>query len=221
MEQFKLKKLYTNSESSCLVCFNELGKNFATLFNCGHKFHKECIQYSIIAGIKSSAGCPQCSQPISVKDLKTVVPLDVINDLITKHLATYKMEKKNVYKNCLSKDCNQLYTVPMNGQKFVTCLSCRETYCLMDPEKPHKDHPTQSCAQYLLSVDAELLFNNMLKEGEIKQLRCCNSTAVKTEGCNHITCPLCQQHSCYLCLRVFKNADAVYAHQGDCLRRPG
>ena len=96
------------------------------------------------------------------------------------------------------------------SQKVYNCLNCNESYCYGTPNH-HKEH-IGSCERFLQENIAINEFELLLKTGKVKLLKCCSVPAIKTEGCDHITCPNCSKDSCYICLEVFPTGSDVYQH---------
>ena len=71
-----IKQIYANLEKTneCAICHELLTTKVRTL-ECGHRFHKECIEQSLRAGFNS---CPLCRTHISsdiVRSRQLVIPV--------------------------------------------------------------------------------------------------------------------------------------------------
>jgi len=218
LSQFLLSNV-TQSPLSCPICFEELKDNFCVLYNCLHKFCKECFtQHVESEAQKPTISCPipDCKKIIALKDIKEVLSTHAIHKIIDQHILLYMRAKSNIYKNCPTPDCKYIY---LAGAETFKCEGCTESYCVKDPNSTHKEHPGETCRQFKNNNDVEKKFQEMIQKGEIKIAKCCKIPVSKVEGCNHITCKQCQKHYCWECLAVFDTADETYRHMGECRGR--
>jgi hypothetical protein len=97
--------------------------------------------------------------------------------------------------------------------KFQESIDCNFYYCWCIKCYKIKQSMEKECARDMPQ------FNNWQCEGCIvikndnsKMSPCCEVATLKTSGCNHITCPNCEKHWCYDCLKVFETSSACYDH---------
>ena len=103
---------------------------------------------------------------------------------------------------------------------YVKCQNCAVSWCSDCRRNAHGD---KHCYNLIFKPDETLrdkvsYIDKMINEISTSKLThscvACGTKFYKEEGCNHMTCPKCKTHSCYLCNAKLPPAD-VYKHFGN------
>ena len=186
---------------------------------CKHSVCLECFQGYLTSSSKGMPitlmSCPLCRIPIdtSSPDLHRMVGdesmdemvrynrcIALIAELLESGLddteAIQEAMKTRHFHPCCEADCCNMASVPKEcardpEARMFTCPPCveRKQYALLNAAEDHEEH------------------------------RCpnpeCNIPFEKRDGCNHIHCPHCGWHFCYLCKESLNHLDDPYDHFGE------
>jgi len=134
----KLKKMVysfmiynqTKSSEPCPICLKEMSDNFCLLYNCAHKFCKQCFVQYVEAEAETETeipivSCPKCKEIVTLKDIKELLSIHVIDKIIDRHFQIYLKKYSNIYKNCSTPGCRYIYLV---GTEPLKCEGCSKPY---------------------------------------------------------------------------------------------
>ena len=91
---------------------------------------------------------------------------------------------------------------PVLSSFTITCARCKV-----------EQHFGETCDEYQERSNGQLgALQKWMDEGNAKRCPRCNTIVQKTYGCNHMECPGCFAHFCWICLAAFADSGATYAH---------
>jgi hypothetical protein len=137
--------------------------------------------------------------------------------------SAYASRHLDELRHCPTPDCGQMYRAAPNPppagddknagvlatSPLFTCPVCFTGVCTAC----HVAHDGLTCAEHRDNASGgyEALAQAKEKYG-IKDCPKCGTPIQKSFGCNHMTCPTCQTHICWVCMETFAEGDPVYAH---------
>ena len=194
-------------EQECRICLVEYPA-FILVSSCsqGHKFCKTCLELYVKTKISDFRGetifCPQdsCKEPCNDNILRVV-----LNDPEIQLYEEKKLEKA-VNKNpnmrfCPQAGCSRVYTVSKSTQ--YTICKCHSKICNACGELWHEGKTCQQAS--------DPGFEKYIKDNGIKFCIMCKTVVQRTEGCLHMTCPVCDYEWCWSCGREY-----LPNHQRNC-----
>lgn len=203
----------------CPICFCEVDEAYR-VSTCGHAYCRKCALEQVKAAVFPIV-CADCNENFTIRDMHLLLCYenDLMKNTIKQSLDAYLGAHPEEARHCPSPDCPMIYLVTQEEKQFrcnlcsvATCTACHKAY-----------HLGMTCKEYEIEISdpgREGLEKWMReKSDERKHCPTCKRPIERNEGCNHMECPTCKNHFCWLCLKVFKSSSAVYGHQGSCLRR--
>lgn len=196
----------------CAICWTEAEDPVRT--SCGHTYCADCFESFCFnkptgAGfrIRCEGAMGECKAVLAFTELRELLSSNTFEDLLEASFASYIGQHPDVFRNCRTPDCDQIYRVSTTPGTF-TCTRCFEPTCT----KCNERHNLRvSCEEHLRAGDQQVLEDAKKKMG-IKDCPKCKTSIEKTEGCNHMTCGGCQAHLCWVCLETFKNEKMCHDH---------
>ena len=183
----------------CQICLEDCleSKSFCSSI-CQHSFCSLCIQEYIKEKINIqdvlAITCPQeeCSVILSSQALKNL--LDAKAFELYETITLKKIAAKNSKgKLCQAPGCALI--VPLSSKKGNVKCKCGELMCNTCGSRAHKG---KSCLE---AIDSNFMLYS--SDHDIKFCMVCKTTVKRTEGCKHITCPICDYEWCWDCGRQF------------------
>lgn len=208
----------SNLEISCPICLCEVDEGYQ-LESCSHLFCQSCLVEQFESAIKNLDSFPvccakeNCGAPILLSDLKSLLPIEKLEELFRASLGAFVASSGGMYRFCPSPDCPSVYCVPADtgtpGDPFV-CGACYAETCT----RCHLEyHPYISCERYReFKEDPDLSLKDWCKgKDHVKTCPVCGYTIEKVDGCNHLKCN-CGKHICWDCLDYFNSGEECYDH---------
>ena len=96
------------------------------------------------------------------------------------------------------------------GERLAQCEGCSYAFCRVCKQGWHGDHEQCWPRNRAELTEEERATLNFLRENTAA-CPTCSAPCVKTAGCNHMRCPQCQTHFCYLCSSWIDNQNP-YLH---------
>jgi len=191
----------------CHICLtNKRLSSGYKLKNCGHYFCKPCLSEYLSSQFKSRQIHPRCFYIEEKKSCNTEIhPQDI------KGVADSEAMKKYVYftnkeKNPNFVDCPKCKTQQEGNprQPWTVCAKedCDHEFCFIHQNQHPKE---QGCGEYEAQVRAEEKKNRAWKSQNTRKCPQCGTPTEKNEGCNHMTCYVCQTGWCWLCGQIIGN----------------
>ncbi|KAL4438615.1 hypothetical protein ABPG74_015513 [Tetrahymena malaccensis] len=180
---------------TCQICYNQVDESSMLFFNnqnheicieCFRTYLSEEIMISKIENLK----CPHCSCTLSEQ---------TIFDHTTASLyKKYKIFLRNTLINkdplkrfCPTPNCDQIISLKDKNQKNAKCETCQIVICC---QCNRIEHQGISCEDLL-----EKEIEDLTDSRDIQRCNKCKSLVQKVQGCNHMTCSICQYQWCWLC----------------------
>ena len=106
---------------------------------------------------------------------------------------------KNNYAWCENSECNHIYDISAvlaNGKIVRYCPECKNKYCTKCKKIALGNHEIACERKWIQENDVEceewIVMNTITCPN-------CKFSFEKSGGCNHMTCPCCKSHFCFLC----------------------
>ncbi|KAJ6781679.1 hypothetical protein PWT90_07759 [Aphanocladium album] len=200
-------------DEGCSVCWTEAETPIR--ISCGHVYCLECFQHSCVVGavgenlgIVCHGNQGTCNSPVAIDDLQDNLSSAMLESILERSFASYVKHNPDQFRYCPTPDCGYIYKVTSKAQS-QHCPECFQPIC----SACHEPHVGMSCAEYReIASGNYAAFLEVKKALNIKDCPKCKTLLEKTEGCNHMTCSVCKAHICWVCMMVFPEGNAVYAH---------
>ncbi|KIL59705.1 hypothetical protein M378DRAFT_131303 [Amanita muscaria Koide BX008] len=203
-----------NGQDTCPICFDEVIS--PVMLTCGHFYCTSCLQHLLSTAAERktfplvcSGTGGKCKVPIAAPIIQRHLQQQ-FGQLVEAAVTTYIEKRPKKFRYCRTPGCQQVYRYEKGG-RVLECPSCFATVCATC----HKEgHEGMTCRQRELMDnpgEQERLNEEWARNEGAKRCPSCRVLVQKTEGCNHMECQ-CGAHFCWLCLRTFPEAKAVYAH---------
>ncbi|GBN04998.1 ATP-dependent RNA helicase DEAH12, chloroplastic [Araneus ventricosus] len=211
--------IYEEDSELCPVCFDKVSDQSHRLEFCGHAYCKECVLHWFQTASDFPLCCLTCESAVVLEDIqwaaKEVKLFD--QEIFKKSLAAFVESREDV-SYCPSPDCPMIFRISNDGIVFQ-CPVCNNSICTQCKELFHYG---MSCSlNKLCKGDEDYSLKMWMGADPDGRKTCpsCSAPIEKNGGCNHMTCWKCKCHMCWLCLKVFPNAELVYDHQPLCPKR--
>jgi hypothetical protein len=221
LREAEAEKTRDNAEDStlCSCCWTEAEDPIRTL--CKHLYCLECFNRLCLSGshgeksfiIRCVGDMDQCKTAFSLRELQDHLSSSSFEEVLQKSFDSYVSGHPGDFHHCPSPDCNQVYRIVSNrigaGPIVHICSKCCAAICM----SCHTNHDGMTCSEYKYKASGEYkAFEKLKEEKGFKDCPKCKTTMEKTEGCNHMTCPGCKVHICWVCLETFSTPDPCYTH---------
>ncbi|KAL5372819.1 hypothetical protein DPSP01_013189 [Paraphaeosphaeria sporulosa] len=198
-------------------------------FSCNHTYCKDCFDLQVGTVLALRIKPPLlCAHP----GCKELIDLSIIQkhmsgpelDVLLKISFNHYIGKAAEYKPCDTPDCDFSYLDPQaqnnidgdpdsgidGDARVMTCPECLRQICTGCHAEPRV---RISCADN----GDEGVSNKLLTEaywGMANTKACpkCNAPMEKDEDCNHVQYPVCEEHMCWKCMKIFKDSQDCYRH---------
>ncbi|UMM40837.1 hypothetical protein L5515_017347 [Caenorhabditis briggsae] len=219
----------SQKEYQCTCTVSEIARNnnFYRL-HCGHVFCRTCLNQCIKSSINNAQLLIQC--PIDACK-KFITPAELI-DLVLgddRRLKDIDAEKLRILgnktkdavvaanpelKNCITADCIGIYSKEQGDTKILKrCTACRRSYCRQCLSGAHE---RRTCEEALRAQIPEESLKMWIHEAGDRVKHCpikeCSWMMEKGEGCNHMQCPKCSIHFCWICGFTSEEQGPIYGH---------
>ncbi|KAG0704179.1 hypothetical protein DFH29DRAFT_981610 [Suillus ampliporus] len=208
-----------SGEQSCPICYDNISSPLR--LGCGHVYCATCMRHFLTSALDSGQfplTCmgdeSQCNVPIPIPTIQQFLPPTSFNRLLEVVFNAHISRHPQEFKYCKTPDCNQIYRSTGPNTTIVgQCPSCFSNICT----SCHEDvHDGMSCAEYkrtgrLAEEERQTEAWIAAQGGRVKKCPSCQALIEKIDGCNHMTCKLCQSHICWRCMGIF-TVDTIYTH---------
>lgn len=212
----KINKILCNNDGlfTCNMCVEELPNEYL-ISPCGYCRNficKSCVSnwYSQVSigqlVMNSHCCCPFCKSVPKYKIIKNFDISQIKNLPIT-----------NNRKNIIQWKHNELYGL---------CKKCFHLKYALDKDCARNEMPNikDFICEECMDIHVKSVFENALDASllDIKKCPSCQMDTTKVSGCNHIICPSCQCHWCWVCCsyqgenNVPFNNNTIYDHMSNC-----
>jgi len=197
----------------CQCCFDDVPEMTGLQMSpgsqgCDHVLCPECFKRMISGQIENKE---LCTCPLCPATSPSVVPswlvLRVLGGEMAARLSAIEqihLEKADEGRlrlwQCPTPDCQNRQGVDQDwdpehvpdGERIVDCPCCQKRICVRCNVEEHSGFTCQQFREWRQANDStEQSYAEMMQQGLIKPCPNCASPILKTEGCNFMTCPTC------------------------------
>lgn len=196
----------------CAICGeNESIANSFVTKTCPHehRYCLNCMKHWINTLIEDGTTILHCPDASCVKSLhNSILDSDEVQQLTTAEVFSKYTRYKNVQNNDRYRECPSCSTSVVHEavNPEIICAKCNTKYCFMHGNA----HPTMTCDKYAVKINNELKSSAALINRITKKCPQCKAPTEKNNGCNHITCKICQSNWCWLCGRSMQDVTEHY-----------
>ncbi|OJA17608.1 hypothetical protein AZE42_01207 [Rhizopogon vesiculosus] len=206
-----------SGEQSCPICYDDISSPLR--LGCGHVYCAACMRHFLTSALDSGQfplTCmgDECRVPIPIPTIQHFLPPASFNRLLEVAFNAHISRNPLEFKYCKTPDCNQIYrSAAANSATVGQCPSCFSNICT----SCHEDvHDGMSCDDYkrtgrLAEEERQTEAWIAAQGGRVKKCPSCRALIEKIDGCNHMTCSVCNTHICWRCMGIFA-ADTIYNH---------
>ena len=207
----------TDETEECTICYCEIENktDMYILEYCGHASHIECIELQVSTNAVTFPLCcaaDGCSCPFVWQDLENLFKRTslTVQSLVNSSLKSYLAANKDKVRNCPTPDCQMVYVVSNDGQRFI-CSQCNVHICTSCHVQFHDG---LTCGMYKNMKCSDKSLKRWLRKDEQNHKLCpeCSVPIEKNGGCNHVHCRQCKSFICWVCLACFESSQLCYAH---------
>ncbi|EGR28008.1 ibr domain protein [Ichthyophthirius multifiliis] len=179
----------------CQICLSQVEENqmlfiqkvcHLICMDCFKNYLNEEIRISKVENMK----CPHCLELLTDQ----IIQDNVDNQTYIKF--RYFQKRVNIQKDplkrfCPTINCENILQLENKNQQKIQCDQCQAFICTQCNRNYHEEF---SCNQ-ILEKEITILINTR----DIQRCRKCKALVQKIEGCNHMTCSVCEYQWCWLC----------------------
>ncbi|GMT09957.1 hypothetical protein PFISCL1PPCAC_1254, partial [Pristionchus fissidentatus] len=217
----------------CPICFCRPSSDFYRLESCGHVYCSACIVRQLSSDISSHSfplvcQLDQCGKALAVSDVIHLLTgsekelrmdhLDgaKLRPLIESIVEHARQTKRDRIVPCRIADCNGIFARSRRS-RIEKCHSCKKDSCVSCGFEPHEGH---SCEEYEnIREKADASMEEYMRNSNSRVKKCpngnCSAMIEKSEGCNHMECPMCKTHFCWLCGFSSMAQGDIYKHMNE------
>ncbi|KAF6787337.1 hypothetical protein CMUS01_16455, partial [Colletotrichum musicola] len=195
---------------NCVFCGDGFGRaDF--LSSCGHSYCADCFAHwvgvpetwfknpSLTCDYQSQGH--ECGHVFALTELKMQLASTDYEAMLLGSAAAYIQKRPAEFRTCPTEGCEEMYN-PSSRCRQHDCPGCSATFCTKCGE-PHAE--SAGC-----TIDGDL--EAAKEEMGAKDCPRCRAILLKSDGCNHMTCPCCNGHICWVCLESFDEGLACQWH---------
>ena len=203
LKNFSSEQTWDDGSSKiCRICCDEYNTLEMYAIGCNHCFCKTCYGGYLSQAIADGPSCIQTQCP--EHKCKQLVPQGAFLELTeTKVSEKYRIYLTRNYiemsKNmrwCPSPGCNMVAVA--SGVTTVLC-TCGKPFCFKCGEEAHDPINCSQLAQWTQKCVNESETANWII-ANTKKCPKCTARIEKNQGCNHMTCKICKNDFCWICL---------------------
>ncbi|KIK55620.1 hypothetical protein GYMLUDRAFT_175290 [Collybiopsis luxurians FD-317 M1] len=191
---------------TCGICFDVLPEeDLALIERCSHKFCRECLQGYTLSKIhdrRFPIVCPTCMSDSKAHPDPGIVEQNLVEQMNIPQKDYQVLEEMMLSQYCIPLHCSQCSRTSFvdreeyQEENKVACPlpGCTHAWCKHCNQSINNGGPEHSC-------DGTNELAALMQEKGWKTCPGCKTNILKTDGCNHMTCPSpgCNMHFCYLC----------------------
>jgi len=213
----------------CKCCFEEItiNREVKCSSNSEHVFCGDCVDGYVKSNLTKGIATYCCmfhSSDNCGGTYKAERVLDSISDVITRnqfietHLIYSTAQLASVLDNfCICPHCKKYGVIRNTDDIILQCEynACRRRWCIKCNGEHDINHQTNSCLKAVNEDNYKTFIDNLITNSILHKCPSCFTAFVKDDGdgCNCMTCPKCNTHSCYVCYEKLPKDD-YYRHFG-------
>lgn len=203
LENVSFTRTIADPNKNCAVCYDNItDENKVKFVFCGHTIHLSCFAIQIKCAIKEKpfpqipVKCVYCNSPVLYEDWTKVFTPTLATAFYKAGISTYMSNPKVNKFWCENPDCDYVYE--LNFQSIIRkCPECKMKFCIKCKKRvllnTHENRCEFEQLQGSLQETRDWIAENT------KECPECAFRVEKSSGCNHMTCPKCNVHYCFLC----------------------
>ncbi|KAI1122518.1 hypothetical protein F5Y10DRAFT_72556 [Nemania abortiva] len=201
------------SEEICSVCFTPADD--PVVLGCGHTYCLDCFRGLCKNGttqtdvkVICTGDQDKCKKAIPLREIQAHATPSTFEQLLESSFSTHIARRPDQFHYCPTPDCGHIYR-PASGSSsslWHMCPKCMQRIC----RSCHTNHEGQRCDEHRAFQTFEAYKRE--NRSNVKDCPKCQTTVEKIDGCNHMQCGGCNIHLCWVCLEMFEESRACYAH---------
>ncbi|CAO4366360.1 unnamed protein product [Caenorhabditis nigoni] len=226
----ELEEMQKEYKCTCTASEFARSTNFYRL-HCGHTFCRTCLSQCINSSVNDAElliKCPaiSCEKFITPTELMDIILGDDrrVRDIDAEKLRILVHKTKDAIlaadpelKNCSTADCVGIYTKEEGDIRDLKhCTACGRRYCRQCLSGVHEG---RTCEEAVRLQQPEESLKVWVREAGDRVKPCpakeCKSIIEKNDGCNHMQCPKCSIHFCWLCGFSAEEQGPIYGHMNE------
>eukprot|EP00929_Paragymnodinium_shiwhaense_P084215 TRINITY_DN45012_c0_g1_i1.p1 TRINITY_DN45012_c0_g1~~TRINITY_DN45012_c0_g1_i1.p1 ORF type:complete len:422 (-),score=96.08 TRINITY_DN45012_c0_g1_i1:138-1403(-) len=208
-------------EVICAICCEDISCGQAVTLGCRHGWYcRRCVRNHAEARLGMGdvqVQCPECRAPVPERDLRKLLPADVVDQLLARSLERAVSSQSDLLA-CPTPNCPFRVSLDEHddGENArLRCPCCRKTSCLRCGAQPF--HRGLTCQEHEEKVrtqgarEAEEGLRQWMEETGSKQCPTCRIVVTKQNlqrqgtqymECHKMMCLACNTRFCFKCLAV-------------------
>jgi len=215
-----------NKEELCGICCNDVPACRAVRLGCSHGWYcAQCVlrhaEARLAAGA-TSITCPECCTPLAERDLRKLLPSELIDRLLSRSLEKAVATASDLW-SCPTPNCPMRVALEEGELPRLKCTICNKTSCLKCGVQPW--HRGLTCEQSRAKRGADTRkrkrddgmagLMKWIEETGTKQCPTCNMAVTKQnidkqktqyQECHKMCCRNCNTRFCFKCLAVLSDS---------------
>lgn len=208
-------------EETCGICCHDVPPYRAVRLGCTHGWYcAQCVLRHAEARLENGAAvvtCPECCTPIAERDLRKLLPPELIERLLSRSLESAVDSTPDLWA-CPTPNCPMRVALGEGEVPRLKCMICKKTSCLKCGVQPY--HTQYTCEQFQAKRGISRKrkhdegFSDLMKwieETGTKQCPTCRMGVTKQNlkgqqtqysECHKMLCRNCTTKFCFKCLAV-------------------
>jgi len=198
----------------CDIMFMEVPFKYTFSMKCGHRYSISAWQYYLKSKIEdgndcifATCPCEKCKITVAPSQWQLVLThpteegntgdFDAVLKRYRRFLARSFVEINRTMRYCPGKNCHS--AIKSTGAVTnVKCSDCKSLFCFKCGQEAHAPASCKRVAAWQEKCSNESETANWIL-ANTKQCPKCSSRIEKNQGCNHMTCRVCQHNFCWVC----------------------
>jgi len=208
----------------CQICCNDVPVQHAVRLGCDHGWYCSlCMVRHTEARLSvgaASVTCPQCLAPLAERDLRRMVPDELLERLLARSLEQAVSSVADLWA-CPTPNCPMRVALEEGEEPKLKCTQCGKSSCLRCGAQPwHKgltcqEHAEKMGARNKKARKDEALLQQWIEETGTKQCPTCRMGVTKQNirnqqtqysECHKMLCRNCNTKFCFKCLAVLTDS---------------
>lgn len=209
----------------CPLCCEDAPVGRAVRLSCSHGWYcSECMKrhsQELLNKGAANVTCPECRQVLAQRELRKLLPADIIDRLLTRSLEQAVSSISDLF-SCPTPNCPMRVALDEGEISRLECPECEKESCVRCGVQPY--HKGRTCEEHAEKLRARKIgktqkeqllneerFNQWLQETGTKQCPTCKMGVTKQNldkqttqysECHKMMCRNCSTKFCYKCLAV-------------------